>query len=118
MNRLAFIVLAGTDTHADLARLQTALLAVKDLKDSMSSSILLFEGAGTKWLPELANPEHPLHDLFMAVKDRIAGACNHCSLTFGVREKIQASGIRLLDDHQGHPSLKALVLEGYYLVTF
>lgn len=58
MTRAAIVVLADTETHADLGRLANALMAAKELKEAGDDVRLIFDGAGTKWIPELADPEH------------------------------------------------------------
>src|SRR6516225_5786576 len=106
MAKVAIVVLADTETHWDLARVVNALVGVKELKEGGDEVTAIFEGAGTKWIKELANPEHRVHGLYEAVKDKIEGACGFCAAAFGVREAVRQSGVALLDEYERHPSLR------------
>ena len=37
---------------------------------------------------------------------------------FGVKDKIEASSVKLLTDYRGHPSLRSFVSDGYQVLTF
>jgi hypothetical protein len=102
MSKVAIVVLADTETHEGLGRVVNALEAVKEFKEGHDEVQLIFDGAGAKWIPELDKPDHKLHGLYNAVKDRIGGAC----------------GVRLTGDYEGHPSFKTLVSQGYQVITF
>lgn len=52
------------------------------------------------------------------MKDEVAGACNYCANAFGVKDEVQESGVTLLGDYKGHPSLQTLVSDGYQVITF
>lgn len=118
MVKVAIVVLADTETHGDMGRVANALEAVKEFKEAKDDIKLIFDGAGTKWISELANPDHPLHGLFASVKDKIAGACKFCAVAFGAKEGVQAGGIPVLGEYDGHPSFKKLVSQGYQVITF
>jgi hypothetical protein len=51
MPKAAIIVLADTETHGDLGRVVNALEAVKELKEARDEVKLIFDGAGTQWIP-------------------------------------------------------------------
>jgi hypothetical protein len=53
--------LADTETHEGLGGVVNALEAAKELKESKSDVRVIFDGAGTKWVGELAKPEHRVH---------------------------------------------------------
>jgi len=101
-----------------MARVSNALVAAKELKEANDEVKLIFEGAGTKWIPELSKPDHRLNGTFSSVKDKVAGACSFCAAAFGVKDEIRAAGIPLLGEYKGHPSLKHLVSEGYQVITY
>lgn len=88
MAKVAIVVLADTGTHEGLGRVVNALEAVKEFKDAHDDVQLIFDGAGPKWIPELSKPDHKIHGLFEAVKDRIAGACEFCAGAFGSPTKL------------------------------
>jgi hypothetical protein len=52
------------------------------------------------------------------VKDLVDGACSYCASAFGVKEEVEASGVPLLEEHEGHPSIEKLVSQGYEVITF
>lgn len=120
MAKTALIVFAGTDGHSDLGRVFNALETAKEFKeDGEGDDVeLIFDGAGTEWVPELENPEHDAHELYASVKDVVAGACKFCSKSFGVYQEIEETDVEFLDDFDGHPSIKTLIDEGYEVVTF
>ena len=111
MLKVTLVMLADTETHADRARATNALTTAYEFK-------LIFTGAGTKWIGELSDPDHRLHRAFEMVKDEVAGACRACAIAFGVREKVQASGVSLLAEYKGHQSLRERVAQGYQVITF
>lgn len=118
MSKVAIIVLADTESHGDLGRVVNALEAVKELKEAKDDVQLIFDGAGPKWIPELSKPDHKIHGLFEAVKDRITGACEFCAGAFDVKDKVVACGVKLAGDYEGHPSFKKLIAQGYQVITF
>lgn len=65
---------------------------------------LVFDGAGTRWIGELASAGHKYHSLFESVKD-LAGACSYCAQALGVKPAIEQEAVALLDEFDGHPSL-------------
>jgi hypothetical protein len=118
MIKVAIVVLADTETHADMGRIANALESAKEFKAANDEVQLIFDGAGTKWIPELAKPDHGLNRNYNSVKEKIAGACRFCAVAFGVKEGVQAAGIPLLGEFEGHPSLRKLVSQGYQVITF
>lgn len=118
MLKIAVIVLADTETHADLGRVVNALEVVRESLEAGDDVRLIFDGAGTRWIAELANPNHKRHALFQQVLPAVAGACLFCAKAFGVHDAVQACGVRLLDEHDGHPSVRTLLSEGYQVLTF
>lgn len=118
MSKVAIVVLADTTTHEALGRVVNALEAVKEFKEAHDDVQLIFDGAGPKWIPELERPDHKAHGLYAAVKDRISGACDFCAGAFGVKDTVTSCGVRLAGDHDGHPSFKKLVEQGYRIITF
>ncbi|HEX9049153.1 MAG TPA: DsrE family protein [Anaeromyxobacter sp.] len=118
MAKVAIVVLAGTETHEGLGRVVNALEAAKELEEGNDDVRIVFDGAGTAWIPELAKEEHPAHALYAAVGDRIAGVCAFCAGAFGVKQAVIAQGVALAGEYDGHPSLRRLVHDGYQIVTF
>lgn len=118
MAKAAAVVLADIETHEGLARAVNALQTVSEFKDAGDEVALIFDGAGTRWVGELARSDHRSHRLYEEVKDRIAGACGYCAGAFEAKEAIEAEGIPLLEEHDRHPSLRKYVVDGYEVITF
>ncbi|WP_447979956.1 DsrE family protein [Candidatus Nitrospira bockiana] len=118
MEKVAIVVFADTESHGDLGRLVNALEAVKEFKEAGDDVQLIFDGAGTKWIGELAKPDHKVKGLFDAVKDRATGACRFCAGAFGATESVTSGGVPLMGEYDGHPSFKKLVSQGYHVITF
>jgi hypothetical protein len=123
--KTAIVVLSDPRSGSDeaLGRLFNALAAAYDLKQKHSDVEILFHGAGTRWIRELSATDHPAHDLFAAVADRVAGVSSGCSDVFGSRAEAEANGFSLIADNavpgtSGLPSLARYMGEGYAVVTF
>jgi hypothetical protein len=118
MAKVAIVVLAGTETHEGLGRVVNALEAAKELKEGPDEVRIIFDGAGTAWIPELSRKEHKAHRLYESVADRIVGVCAYCAGVFGVKDAVVAQGAPLASEYEGHPSVRRLVHDGYQVITF
>jgi hypothetical protein len=117
MSKAAVIVLAGTDGHANTGRLVNALQTAREFVDAGDDVELIFDGAGTQWIPELEDEESDYHELYQAVRNDTS-VCDFCSGAFGVDDAVNEAGVVRLDDHDGHPSVRSLVEDGYEVITF
>ncbi|MFW6039425.1 MAG: DsrE family protein [bacterium] len=118
MQKAAIIVLADTDSMEALGRVANALMTVQEFKDAGDEVQLIFDGAGTKWIGQLSDPQHKYYDVYQRVQDKVGGVCTYCADAFGVTEQVRAAGAPFADDYQGHPSLRQLVSRGYQIITF
>ena len=118
MAKAAVVLLADTETKEGLGRMSNALTTVREFKEESQEVTLIFDGAGTKWIAELSDPDHKYNRHFESVKDDIQGACGYCARAFGVKDEVQESGVELLGDFEGHPSIASLVSQGYQVITF
>ena len=118
MTKACILLLADTDTHEGVGRMANALTSAREFVDSGDQVVVVFDGAGTKWVPELEADEHRYHRIYAELQDHIAGACSYCAQAFGVKDKIEASSVKLLTDYRGHPSLRSFVSDGYQVLTF
>ncbi|MEE8511375.1 MAG: DsrE family protein [Acidiferrobacterales bacterium] len=123
--KAAIIVLSDPKSGSEeaLGRMFNALAAAYDFKQRGDEVTVLFHGAGTRWIGEVGNPEHPAHELFEQVKDRVAGASCGCADVFGATEDVEKSGFDLIKGNpvpgtSGLPSLQKLVADGYTVLTF
>jgi len=118
MTKAAVIILAGTEGHENLGRLVNGLETAKEFADHEADEVeLIFDGAGTQWIPELEDEDHDSHELYQAVRDDTS-VCEYCSGAFGVEDAVADAGLVTLDDHDGHPSVRSLVDDGYEIITF
>jgi hypothetical protein len=118
MSKAAILVLADTESHADLGRVFNALIAAREFKEAGDQVSLIFDGAATKWPGLLASSEHQAHGAYQAVTDVVAGACRYCAKAFGAEHEAQHAHVPLLAEYEGHPSIRALVANGYQVITF
>jgi hypothetical protein len=112
MAKVAVLVLSDADTREGLGRVVNAMIATKEFKDAEDEVRLVFDGAGTKWVGELAKPDHRYHEPFEAVRGQIAGACGYCAQAYGAEQDVHREQIALLEEYEHHPSLRRLVADG------
>jgi hypothetical protein len=118
MTNAAVLILAGTESHADTGRLVNGLETAKEFAETEGDEVeLIFDGAGTQWIPELEDEDSDYHDLYAAVRDDTS-VCDFCAGAFGVADAVAESGVVTLDDHDGHPSIRSLVDDDYEIITF
>ncbi|MGM0446971.1 MAG: DsrE family protein [Methanobacteriota archaeon] len=118
MAKAAIVILAGNESHADYGRLANALEAAKEFAENDDDELeLIFDGAGTQWIPELEDEESDYHELYQAVRDD-AAVCDFCSGAFGVEDAVADAGLVTLDEYDGHPSIRSLVDNDYEIITF
>ena len=118
MAKAAIVILAGTESHADQGRVVNGLQAAKEFSETSGDEAeLIFDGAGTQWIPELEAEDHEYHALYQSVRDDIA-VCDYCTDAFGVGEAVDDSDLPRLDDHEGHPSIRSLVDDDFEIITF
>jgi len=125
MTKAAIVVFSDpkSDSEESLGRLFNALASTYDYKAHGDDVTLLFQGAGTRWIGEVSKAEHPAHQLFEAVKDKVAGVSCGCADVFGATEEVEKSGFDLIKDNpvpgtSGLPSLRNLIADGYIVLTF
>lgn len=118
MAKVAIVLLADTESPGDMGRMANALAAAEDFRQGGDEVQLIFDGAGVKWIGELSDSEHKYHQTYQAVKDTVGGVCKYCAGAFQVTEQVQRSGVPFADEHNGHPSFRRLVNDGYQIITF
>ncbi len=123
--KTAIIILSDPKTGGDEAfgRVFNGLAAAYDYKQKDDDVTILFQGTGTRWPAELSKSKNPAHELFEAVKDKIAGVSCACADVFGATEEAEKSGYDLIKDNPvpntgGMASLQRLQSEGYTVLTF
>ena len=118
MSATALLVLAGTENKSDLGRVVNALQIARELDGAGDEVTVVFDGAGTQWIPVLSDEESKYHRLFAETKENVAGACSYCAGAYGVKDAIENTDIDLLDEFDGHPSVRKLISNGYQVLTF
>ncbi len=123
--KAAIIVLSDPNSKSEeaLGRVFNALAVAYDYKNAGDEVTILFQGAGTRWIGELQKEDNPVHGLYEAVKDKIAGVSCGCADVFGGGEEAEKSGYDLVKDNAvpgttGLPSLRRLINDGYTVLTF
>lgn len=117
MAKAAIVVLAGTESHADFGRVVNALETAKEFRDEGDEVQVIFDGAGTQWVPELEDESHDVHPLYAAVED-VAQVCDYCADAFHVGDEVDESDAERVAEFEGHPSIRSLVADGYEVITF
>lgn len=118
MVKAAIVLLADVDTDEGVGRMVNSLETAKKFAENPEDDLeLVFDGTGTRWIPELENEDHDFHDLYAAVEGD-ASACTFCSDAFGVADAVGESNVPLVDEYDGHLSIEKLVKEGYEVLTF
>ena len=119
--KTAIIILSDpkSDSEESLGRVFNGLAAAYDYKNAGQEVSILFQGAGTRWPEVLQKENHPAHDLFEAVADKIQGISCACAEVFGA----DTTGYDLIKDNSvpkttGLPSLSKLQEQGFNVLTF
>ena len=118
MAKISVVVLADSETHGDMGRVANALSLAKEAEEAGDDVEVVFDGAGTTWVPVLTDENHDMHPMYQAIEDRVAGACEFCANAFHVRDAVKESDVPFLSEYEGHPSLRTRIEEGYQIVTF
>ena len=118
MQKVAIVILADTSPADGLGRVVNALMAAKEFKEAKDDVQVIFSGAGTKWISELANQGHMLHSVYKELKGSIVGACGFCAGAFGVADSIKKTGVSMLEEYGTNMSFHRLVKNGYQVITF
>ena len=116
--KIAAVLLAGSDTADGTGRMANAFITALEAQDAGDETRVIFDGAGTTWVRELADPEHKYNRLLEKVRPSLAGACLYCARAYGVVDDVERAGIPLLDEYRAHPSIRALLADGFQVVTF
>lgn len=95
------------------------LLNALDMNEKGKDTKIIIEGAAVKLVEELEQKSCPFNGLYVKAKDAglIDGVCRACSAKLGVIDSVKESGLPLLDDMMGHPSMAAYTEEGHTIIT-
>jgi hypothetical protein len=106
--------------RADPQCMLHVLLNVLDLEEKALWGEIVFEGESTRLIPEMARPDHVLHQPYQQAKARglIYGACLACARKMGVAQLIEAENIPLIGEMAGHPAMSHFIKQDYMVLTF
>ena len=95
------------------------LLNAIDLHDNGNEVKVVLEGEATRLILDICKAEHPLHALYVKVKDLglIDAVCRACAIKMGVLEAAEAEGFRIADDMAGHAGMLPYIEQGYAIIT-
>jgi hypothetical protein len=123
--KVAIVILSdpNSDQQEGLGRVFNALAAAYDFKQADDEVRILFHGTGTRWPAKLINSDHPAHELYMAVSDKIQGVSCGCADVFEAGEDIKVTGLELIKDNAvpgttGLPSFRNLLNDGFTVLNF
>ncbi len=96
------------------------LLNALDMSERSFEVGIIIEGASTRLIPELEKEAHFLHNLWEKVKTKglVTGVCRACANKMGTLKAAESIGIPIIGDMSGHPSLAALMDDGFTIITF
>ncbi|ALK96751.1 hypothetical protein AB595_03355 [Massilia sp. WF1] len=122
----AAIIILSDPKHGGeeaLGRLFNGLAAAYDFKQRGTEVAVYFQGAGTRWAGVVGDASHPVHALYQAVADTVAGVSCACADVFGAREEAEKNGFDLVSDNgvpgtSGLPSIAQLAGQGYAIYSF
>jgi hypothetical protein len=92
------------------------LLNALDMDSRGADVKIVMEGEAVALIEKMDNGENPLY-LKARGRGLIDGVCKACSAKMGVLSYNETSGIPLLGDMSGHPSMGAYIRQGYTLIT-
>ncbi len=106
--------------RGDLLCFVHVLLNALDMTERGLTARILFEGASVTLVGQLADAKADFHGLYAKAKAAglIEGACKACSAKLGALEAVQAEGLTLLGEMNGHPALGRYLNDGWTVLTF
>ena len=116
IHRIALVIFSKLEGTGNSAIYRTLMFA-QELQRAGDDVTRVFDGAGGVAAAELAQPGHRMHTLFKSILTNVRGVCSHCAKHYGVLDAVQAVGLPLLGDDNGHASLRALLEEGRQVIT-
>lgn len=95
------------------------LLNALDMAEKGHEVKVIFEGAATKQIAELADESKPFAQLYAQVKAKglVAAVCKACAAKMEALDAAQAQGLPISAEMSGHPPLAEYVEAGYQIIT-
>ena len=111
MEKIAFFAFRGDST----CFVHVMLNALDYHAKNIDVKVIL-EGEAVGMIKEMREKGNKLFEQ-LEDKDLIDGVCRGCSATLGFLDYNEMSGIRLLDDMNGHPAMSSYSNRGYTIIT-
>ncbi len=115
MKNVLFLIYAGTESHESMGRVTNALVMAKEFKEEGHNIEIIFDGAGTEWVPELKKESHDLNPMYEAVKEDVESVCEFCAGAFKVETSDEDP---IAGGYEGHPSMTKYLEKDYEILTF
>ena len=116
MNKLAIVIYTDVEGPESKGRVMNALETAKEFKENGDPFTLIFDGAGTKWIPILEEKSHDFHTLYRTVRPDTK-VCDYCAEVYDVHDQVTESDVDIIAEYDGHPSIRNLVKDGYEVIT-
>ena len=96
------------------------LLHALDLNEKGYDVRVVIEGAATRRIRDLADPNQPFAGLYARVRQAglIDAVCKACAAQMDALEAAREQGLPIADAVHGHPSLSAYLEEEYDIIPF
>ena len=114
--KVAIIILEPV--AGDLSRAYRGLKTALELVQAGDDVAVLFDGSGVETLAAVSSNDSPLNPILNAISASVRGACRFCAKSHKVETTLRDAGWPLLDDYDGEASTRALLVEGYQVLTF
>lgn len=117
MKKVLLIIYAGKETHEGMGRVVNALVMAKELKEKGHEVKIIFDGAGTEWVPELEKEDNKMNPIYKDLKENVVGICDFCSAAFKAKDLLKEDA-PLSGEFMGHPTMAKYFEEDYKILTF
>jgi hypothetical protein len=114
--KIAIVVLEPVG--GDLSRAYRGLKTALELVEAGDDVTVLFDGSGVETLAAVSAPDSPLNPVIRAIASSVRGACGFCARSHKVETAIRDAGWPLLEEYGEEASTRALLVEGYQVLTF
>jgi len=97
-----------------------AMLNALDMKEHNFDVKIVIEGASTRFIGKISDPEDPLSKVYSEVKSKgiIDCVCKSCATQTKSLKSAEEEGLKLCDEMDGHPSMRRYIEEGYEILVF
>ena len=96
------------------------LLNALDMENRGYEVKVVIEGSATKLASRLIDETNPHSKLYLNVRGKgmIDCVCQACAAKMGALEEVEAQGLPVCNEMNGHPSLAKYMEQGYEVITF